>query len=106
MFLIFPIFSNLPSTGFILLRTLIFKNQVASFLTATLFCYVQYFLFDLIADYFSNPYLYDLIISLGAKTHYENLISGIIQVNDLIYFIGVNIVFFAFGVALIKKGQD
>ena len=86
--------------------SLVFKNQVASFLTATLFCYVQYFLFDLIANYFSNPYLYDLIISLGVKTHYENLISGIIQVNDFIYFIGVNIVFFALGIALIKKGQN
>lgn len=86
--------------------SLIFKNQVASFLTSTLFCYVQYFLFDLIADYFSNPHLYDLIISLGAKTHYENLISGIIHINDLIYFVGVSILFFAFGIALIKKGQD
>ena len=86
--------------------SLVFKNQIASFLTSTLFCYVQYFLFDLIANYFSNPYLYDLIINLGAKTHYDNLISGIIQVNDLIYFIGINFVLFAFGLALIKKGQD
>tara|TARA_Y100001958_G_C20976734_1_gene369529 strand:- start:161 stop:685 length:525 start_codon:yes stop_codon:yes gene_type:complete len=86
--------------------SLVFKNQIASFLTSTLFCYVQYFLFDLIANYFSNPYLYDLIINLGAKTHYENLISGIIQVNDLIYFIGINFVLFVFGLALIKKGQD
>ena len=86
--------------------SLVFKNQVASFLTATFFCYVQYFLFDLIANYLSNPYLYDLIISLGVKTHYENLISGIIQVNDFIYFIGVIVVYFALGIALIKKGQD
>ena len=86
--------------------SLVFKSQVASFLTSTLICFVQYFLFDLVANYFSNPYLYDLIINIGVKTHYENLISGIIQVNDLIYFVGINIIFFAFGIALIKKGQD
>ena len=85
--------------------SLIFKNQVTSFLTSTLFCYVQYFLFDLIAEYFSNPYLFDLFINLGSKTHYENLTSGIIYLNDLIYFVGLSIVFFAFGIALIKKSQ-
>ena len=86
--------------------SLIFKNQVASFLTATLVCFAQYFLFDFVADYFSNPYIYDMFKNLGAKTHYENLTKGIMHLNDLIYFFGLSIVFFVFGIALIKKEQN
>ena len=44
--------------------------------------------------------------NLGAKTHYENLTKGIMHLNDLIYFFGLSIVFFVFGIALIKKEQN
>ena len=86
--------------------SILFRNQVSSFLVAVLTCYTQFFVWDFIADSFSIPWLYKLISDLGIQTHYLSLIRGILRLEDMIYFLGLIIVFFTLGIELIKKEQS
>jgi ABC-2 type transport system permease protein len=85
--------------------SILFRNQVSSFLVAVLTCYTQFFFWDFIADSFSIPWLYKFISDIGIQTHYLSLIRGILRLEDMIYFLGLIIVFFTLGIELIKKEQ-
>jgi ABC-2 type transport system permease protein len=86
--------------------SILFRNQVSSFLVAVLTCYTQFFVWDFIADSFTIPWLYKFISDLGIQTHYLSLIRGILRLEDMIYFLGLIIVFFTLGIELIKKEQS
>lgn len=86
--------------------SILFRNQISSFLVAVLACYTHYFIWDFIAVSFSLPWLYKFISDLGIQTHYLNLSRGIIRLEDIIYFFGLIIVLFTLGIELIKKEQS
>ena len=86
--------------------SLMFKNQVTSFITSAIGCCAQFYFFDFIADFLSNPYIYEIIKNLGAESHYINFTLGIMHLEDLIYFIGLSVVYFLISIELIKKEQN
>ena len=85
--------------------SILFKNQITSFLVAFLICFIQYFFWNFIANVSSLPSTYILISNLGIQTHYLNLIHGLLKLEDMIYFLGLDIAILILGVELIKKEQ-
>ncbi len=83
--------------------SIFFQNQTSSFLFASIACFGQFFLWDFMADSFSNPWFYKFISDIGIQKHYLSLSRGVLKLEDIIYFIGVTIVFFTLGVELLKK---
>ncbi len=85
--------------------SLIFRNQVTSFLMAVLVCFTQFFVWNFLADFSALPWVYEWISDLGIQTHYSSLSRGVLQIEDLIYLFGLIAVFYILGVELIKKEQ-
>jgi len=88
-----------------LCSSLWFRNQVTSFLVSALLCFTQFFVWDFLADFSSIPRAYEWISDLGIQTHYTSLSRGVLQIEDLIYLLGLVVVFFILGLELIKKEQ-
>ena len=86
-----------------LLSSIIFRNQVSSFLVASLLCFGQFFLWDLIAYLLSDPGLYQFISDIGMQKHYFNLCRGILRLEDVIYFLGLMTIFLILGIDLLKR---
>lgn len=71
------------------------ENQIVSFITALLICFVFYFGFEALSGL---PFLsqYDgTIIQLGINEHYRSVSRGVVDFRDVIYFLSV-ILFFQF----------
>jgi ABC-2 type transport system permease protein len=100
MFLVGLIFLTLS-----LCSSLWFRNQVTSFLVAVLLCFTQFFVWDFIADLSTVTWVYQWTSALGIQTHYSSLSRGVLQIEDLIYLLGLVVVFFILGIELIKKEQ-
>ena len=83
--------------------SILFRNQVTSFLVAFLICFIQFFLWNFIAEASSVPSTYRLISDIGIQSHYLNLSNGLLRLEDLIYFLGINIAIFILGIELINK---
>lgn len=72
-------------------------NPIVSFITAALFSFIFFFGFDQFAelDIFGDLDL--LIYSLGINEHYLSISRGVVDSRDLIYFIGLILLFGAMG---------
>lgn len=88
-----------------LCSSLLFRNQVTSFLVAALCCFSQFFLWSFIADTATTPWVYQFLSQLGIQEHYLSLSRGVLKLEDLIYLVGLIVVFSVLGVELIKKEQ-
>jgi len=88
-----------------LCSSLLFRNQVTSFLVAALICFTQFFLWSFLADTASIPWVYQFVSQLGIQDHYLSLSRGVLKLEDLIYFVGLLLVFTVLGIELIKKEQ-
>ncbi|MBF11772.1 MAG: gliding motility-associated ABC transporter permease subunit GldF [Flavobacteriaceae bacterium] len=109
--ILFSSYLALSFIGFIFLSfslcsSLLFRNQVTSFLAASLFCFINFFLWGFFAELTSTQWLYNTINSLGIQAHYLSLRRGVINLKDLVYMIGLIFIFSLLGIELIKKGQD
>ena len=85
--------------------SILFRNQVSSFLTAFVLCLFQYFFWDYLAGLITNPWSFKIISNIGIKTHYEGLSHGIIKLEDIVYLIGLIVIFHMLGINQIKKEQ-
>ena len=84
--------------------SILFKNQVASFLTAFV-CFFQYFFWDFLASIVTDPWKYKIFSNIGIKTHYVGLSLGIIKFEDIVYLIGILLIIHMLGTNQIKKEQ-
>ena len=89
-----------------LCASLLFKNQVASFLVALLACFAHLYLWSFMADLSTNLFLYKWLNSLSASEHYFGLSRGVIALVDVFYFLGLCITFFLLGIQLIQQKRN
>lgn len=89
-----------------LISSLLFKNQVASFLVAVLGCFSQFYLWSFLADYSSNNELYKFISEIGIQSHYLNISRGVLSLKTLIYFVGFFIGLLLLGVRFVTNSKD
>lgn len=80
-------------------------NQIVSFITGMLFSFVFFLGFDFIASA-GVPYMAGQILSwLSIQTHNLSVSRGVIDMRDMIYFLGMTIFFLYLTSLLIRKGK-
>ncbi|HAD96921.1 MAG TPA: gliding motility-associated ABC transporter permease subunit GldF [Cryomorphaceae bacterium] len=79
-------------------------NQIIAFLIAMFLCFFFYFGFDQIAALGSFHSMELLIISLGISEHYTSMSRGVIDSRDVLYFLGL-IVIFALATRLVIQSR-
>jgi ABC-2 type transport system permease protein len=67
-------------------------NQVVAFIVSAVLCFIFYEGFDALAGLTTNT-VQDAISWLGIKVHYLSISRGVIELNNLVYFLGVMLVF-------------
>lgn len=76
-----------------LLVSAISQNQIISFLGSAIICFLFYGGFDLVASIdIWGSWSYK-VEQLGILDHYNGLSKGLIEMNDIIYFVGLTAIF-------------
>ena len=67
------------------------KNQIVSFIIGVTLCFIMYFGFEALAELirFDNFQ----IVNLGMNAHFKSISRGVIDSNDLVYFISISYLF-------------
>ena len=67
------------------------NNQIVSFIMGAIFCFILFYGFDAIAELISfNNFQVD---SIGMNSHFKSISRGVIDSNDIVYFISVSYLF-------------
>ncbi len=69
------------------------ENQVVAFMIAVFLCFFLYLGFDLIASFDAFGALEGPIKSIGIQDHYASLSRGVLDLRDVLYFLGTIAVF-------------
>lgn len=69
------------------------ENQIIAFLIAVFLCFTVYLGFDLIADFSSMGGLESILLGMGIQQHYSSMSRGVIDLRDVLYFLGVDTIF-------------
>ena len=96
----------LLSSVFILISicvSLKIKTQFGIFIISFLICFFDYYLINIISELIDNKFLYIFFNKIGIQMHYKNLSVGIINLNDIIYFILNIFLLILIGIKSIKK---
>jgi ABC-2 type transport system permease protein len=64
-------------------------NQVIAFILAILICFVLFMGFDSFAYLPGLKKLDEFVIRLGINEHYKSISRGVIDIKDIVYFLGV-----------------
>ena len=80
-------------------------NQIISFILAVIISFVFYLGFDFIATS-EIPYLFEQIISwISINNHYLSVSRGVIDLRDMIYFLGMTLLFLQLSTLFIRVGK-
>ncbi|HQW04292.1 MAG: gliding motility-associated ABC transporter permease subunit GldF [Flavobacteriales bacterium] len=69
------------------------ENQVVSFMVAVFLCFILYLGFDLVASFDAFGAMEGPIRSIGIQDHYTSLSRGVVDLRDVLYFLGTITVF-------------
>jgi ABC-2 type transport system permease protein len=69
------------------------ENQVIAFIIAVLFCFILFAGFDSFAYLPGLKKLDEIVIGLGINEHYKSMSRGVIDINDVAYFLSVVVIF-------------
>lgn len=69
------------------------ENQVVAFMIAVFLCFFLYLGFDLIASFDAFGALESPIKAIGIQDHYASLSRGVVDLRDILYFLGTISVF-------------
>ena len=69
------------------------ENQVIAFIIAVMLCFILFAGFDSFAYLPGLKKLDEIVIGLGINEHYKSMSRGVIDINDVIYFLSVVVIF-------------
>lgn len=69
------------------------ESQIVAFLIAVFLCFILHVGFELIADFSSVGALEGPIKAMGIQQHYDSMSRGVIDLRDVLYFLGVDAIF-------------
>lgn len=69
------------------------ESQIVAFLIAVFLCFIIHVGFDLIANFSAFGALEGPLKALGIQQHYESMSRGVIDLRDVLYFLGVDTIF-------------
>lgn len=79
-----------------LFSSAITNNQIISFIVAVFLCFFSYVGFESISSLNLFGSIDDVIINFGINAHYLSMSRGVIDTRDVIYFLGVILLFLLF----------
>ncbi len=85
---LFCVGASFASLG--LLSSLITKSQVTAFMLALLLCFIQFYVWKVMADLMQQEELYRFFNNIGIFEHYLSLRQGVVALKDVVYFLGLN----------------
>ena len=68
-------------------------SQIVAFLIAVFLCFIVFIGFEQLATFDAFGALQGPIQAIGIQQHYESMSRGVIDLRDVLYFLGVNTVF-------------
>ena len=68
-------------------------SQIVAFLIAVFLCFIIFIGFDQLATFDAFGALQGPIQAIGIQQHYESMSRGVIDLRDVLYFLGLNTVF-------------
>ncbi|MDD4226318.1 MAG: gliding motility-associated ABC transporter substrate-binding protein GldG [Mariniphaga sp.] len=81
-------------------------NQIVSFILAMVLSFVFYLGFDFIAST-GMPYLLEQVLEwMSINNHYVSISRGVIDLRDMVYFMGMTILFLWYTRTFLRKGQQ
>jgi ABC-2 type transport system permease protein len=69
------------------------ESQIVAFLIAVFLCFIVFIGFDQLATFNAFGALQGPIQAIGIQQHYESMSRGVVDLRDVLYFLGVNTVF-------------
>ncbi|MCO6483719.1 MAG: gliding motility-associated ABC transporter permease subunit GldF [Flavobacteriales bacterium] len=69
------------------------ESQIVSFLIAALLCFALYVGFGLMADFSALGAWEGPVKNMGIEAHYTSMSRGVIDLRDVLYFLGVDAIF-------------
>jgi ABC-2 type transport system permease protein len=69
------------------------ENQIIAFLIAVFLCFTLYVGFDMVADFSLFGALEGPIKNMGIQAHYGSMSRGVLDLRDILYFLGVDAIF-------------
>lgn len=69
------------------------ENQIIAFLIAVFLCFTLYVGFDMVADFSLLGALEGPIKNMGIQAHYGSMSRGVLDLRDVLYFLGVDAIF-------------
>lgn len=80
------------------------SNQIVSFVISIVIIFIFYSGFDALASVPTLKFLSSLLVQFGIEEHYQSISRGVIDSRDLLYFVGVSIIFLSLTkIAITKK---
>ncbi|MEL6917836.1 MAG: gliding motility-associated ABC transporter permease subunit GldF, partial [Bacteroidota bacterium] len=79
------------------------ENQIVSFITAMVICFLCYYGFEGLATLFDNGSSSLFIQSLGMKAHFNSISRGVLDTRDLVYFMTLTLFFLLLTVQQLKN---
>lgn len=81
--------SSFTSIG--LFASTLSSNQIVAFIIGAALCFILFYGFDALAELYSAENIF--IENIGMNTHFESIRRGVIDTNDIIYFLSINFLF-------------
>jgi ABC-2 type transport system permease protein len=77
------------------------ENQIVAFIIAVFLCFVFYFGFDGLASVLNGWSAY--ITLFGMQDHFKSMSRGVLDTRDILYFVGITVLFLSFTVFNLKS---
>jgi len=87
------------------------KNQVIAFIIAVVICFLFIFSgFPMVLDLFQSwapQFIVNAIAALSFLTHFQNIVKGVLDLRDIIYFLSITIFWLYLNIVIVemKKGD-
>ncbi len=79
------------------------SNQIVSFITALVFCFIFYYGFGIMGNFFSSGQIIYFLNNLGINEHYKSMSRGVIDSRDIVYFMILTLIFIGLTVWRVRK---
>lgn len=79
------------------------KNQIVAFIVAMFMCWFFYDGLELIGSFSLLGDIDFIFQFIGLNSHYRSIMKGVIDTSDLIYFLGMIVIFLSLALTLVKS---
>lgn len=79
------------------------KSQIVAFITGVVVCFLAFYGFDLLTSVLSHGKVSTMVQWLGLHRHYMSMSEGVIDMQDVVYFISVSLLFVSLSMHVMNR---